>query len=350
VLVAVGMSVLVACGGGADKDEAGPAAAATVAPAAGSPTTVAGAATATSVPGETTPIGRDAACGSTTVSSRADFDARNGQYAAYLYGVNPSRPAVSFDVVQLLQGDDAARAYHADYPADQGGPPEGSYIVNAAWHTDESPVSADVSVWVQHPTDAGVIVPSTMERVLEPQFTSLGGPGFGLFWLTFRDGLVTGICQQDKEWHVEPTMASPAGNEDFGCGVPGTSSRADFDPRSGQYAVYLYGVNSTTQTVAFDVVQFLVGDDAARAYHEENPTDPNGPPNDYQIVNALKHTDEAVVAGAIRIFVSGSAGALGPSSLTDLPNSPRGRHPGYGLFYMTFSNGRISDMCQKYTP
>src|SRR5688500_2271571 len=52
--------------------------------------------------------------------------------------------------------------------------------------------------------------------------------------------------------------------------TPG-SSRADFDGRNGEFAVLLYEVDVRARSLAFDVIQFLVGEDAKREHLRQNP-------------------------------------------------------------------------------
>ncbi len=306
-----------------------------------------------SVPNPTAPT-----CADPATSSRSDFDPEGGQYAVYLYGVNASLRTVSFDVIQFLRGDDAVEAYRRDNPApagadpDAGGPPGGAYVVNAFVHTDQAAVATEVAVRVVDPSQPTVLVTTTLDRIpAGPR----GLPGLGLYWLSFRDGVVTQVCQQDSTARVggsTPEVGS-GGVLGTGCADLGTSSRSDFDPRRGQYAVYLYGVNSGLRTVAFDVVQFLVGDDAAQAYHRDNPTDPGGPPGAYYLVNAYENTDEAAVDGGarVRLVDPSRPAALVSGELADvLSQVTVGSHPAYGLYWLTLDDGHVTDICQQATP
>jgi hypothetical protein len=81
------------------------------------------------------------------------------------------------------------------------------------------------------------------------------------------------------------------------------SSPDTFDPSGGMYAVYLTGLNPTGRRLAFDLVQFLTGDSVTAAYHRDNPSDPEGPPNDYYIVNASPGTHALTVAPYVRIWL-----------------------------------------------
>jgi hypothetical protein len=303
------------------------------------------------------PFDTASTCADEGVSSGAGFDSQSGHYPVYLYSVNTTRQTVAFDVVQIVVGDEAVAAYHRDDPTEPGPPPNGSWLVNALEHTDEAPVASDVRVRLVHYSDSAGVAPTIIPGTLDDILTNTIVGGDRVFWLALRDGVVTQVCRDPRSWDTTPTDANsdqfdpPPGSEVTTCAGAGTTSRTDFDPAGGLYAVYLYGVDTTNETVAFDVVQNLVGDDAARAYHEQHPEDPSGPPNDYLIVNALVRTDEAVVAPGARVRLLHLSGALVGSELGDIrTHPPGGRHPGYGLYWLTFDRYQVTDICQRYTP
>ena len=97
-----------------------------------------------------------------------------------------------------------------------------------------------------------------------------------------------------------------------------------------------------------------MGDDAIPVWKqnpEDHPDDPNGPPNDYLIVDALEHTDEATVAGDAQVLGRHGSGVVVAADFADIPNlNPAGRHPGYGLYWLTFSEGTVTEICQQFTP
>lgn len=133
----------------------------------------------------------------------------------------------------------------------------------------------------------------------------------------------------------------------------GTSSRADFDHQNGDYAAFVYRVDVPRRELSFDVVQFLVGDAATNAYHQHEPgAAPGGPPNDYYIVNALKHVDQATAAGdaRIRILDANNLPNIVAATINDLANlAPQGDE-GLGLFWLRFHDSVVTDICQQYQP
>ena len=166
------LSVLAGCGDGGDSGNGGTAVtpssvAETVAP--GAPATTAGPA-----PFDAT-FASDTLCSDPARSSRADFDPRGGRYPAHLFGVNTTRRTLMFDVVQVLAGDEATRAFHADNPSDPGGAPNGSWLVNAFVHTDQAPVADTVDVRISGFGESPVLVPGTFARLPQDTGVSRGG-------------------------------------------------------------------------------------------------------------------------------------------------------------------------------
>ncbi len=298
LVAAVALIALAACSGSDEPSETS------------SPTTQVSAPSSTAVAttvvtelGPDVPFDTATTCADETVSSRADFDPQNGHYPVFLYGVNRTRQTVAFDVIQVVVD------------------PGGRSVVNALEHTDEASVAGDVRVRLGTFGEDPALVAGTLSELLQRQ-----GVGERIFWLAFRNGTVTQLCQELRGLPLDLAELLAGGSGGFDCGGLGTSSRADFDPQSGSYMAYLYGVDTTRGTVAFDVVQMLWGDDAVRAWQQEDhPDDPNGPPNDYLIVNAFEHTDEAVVAeGAqVRLWRPSGVMATGRS-----PTSSATRRPG----------------------
>ena len=146
--------------------------------------------------------------------------------------------------------------------------------------------------------------------------------------------------------------SSPPDGLTGSCRATRGSSRADFNGREGEFVVLLYEVDVRGRSLSFDVIQFLVGEDAVKEHRRLNPGDPLGPPNDYVTANALERIDRAMVTANPRVRV------LGPDHVTlvawsfeQLPPPERvGRRPGLGLHTLTFQDGLVTDICQLFTP
>lgn len=154
------------------------------------------------------------------------------------------------------------------------------------------------------------------------------------------------------------TTTSTTALDDQACST-GQSSPAQFEAESGQYAVYLTGVEVAGRRLSFDVIQFLVGDDAARAYHREVPDDPDGP-GDYYIANESKQVRQAPVGEGVRVRLvrlreDGDAD-LDPGTFEELPgylakDKPTG-DPALSSnpFWLTLESGAVTDLCEQYVP
>jgi hypothetical protein len=126
------------------------------------------------------------------------------------------------------------------------------------------------------------------------------------------------------------------------------NSPAEFDDAAGQYAALLTAVSTADATISFDVVQWLVGDDADAAYEAETG-DPSGVPNDYFILNESDQVRTSPVADSADIrmidMTSGDVTLARPASLADLADG----FEGFPV-WLTFDAGTIVGVCQQYVP
>jgi hypothetical protein len=140
------------------------------------------------------------------------------------------------------------------------------------------------------------------------------------------------------------------------------SSPSLYDPTHGTYAVYLTGIDPGPRTLTFDVIQWLVGDDAVQAYHRDNPEDPDGPPNDYYIVNESPKTFTSVVAQTVKVRLvrlaqTGDA-SLKPGTFDELPaylSNPQTRDPdsnalSFFSYWLTIKDSQIVGICEQFRP
>jgi hypothetical protein len=124
--------------------------------------------------------------------------------------------------------------------------------------------------------------------------------------------------------------------------------------RDGRHPVYLTEIDVAGSTVEFDLLQYLVGDDA-EAYEDAHP-DEYGEGDDYD--ESPFHNDNPrlrrlpVAAGA-RVFVQGRTyGCDGPhaTTLAALPGylgrntAPGSDHLGYQAFWLTAQDGIVVDL------
>ena len=141
-----------------------------------------------------------------------------------------------------------------------------------------------------------------------------------------------------------------------------TSSPATYDPSGGTYAVYLTGLDVRRRTVSFDVIQFLVGADAVRAFHQSNPGASGGPPNDYWIVNASLRLYSSSVSPQVSVSLvqptNHGLDFASPATWSDLPGHLRQEKPpdvadhrlSVEPYWLTLHEGIVRSICEQYTP
>lgn len=137
------------------------------------------------------------------------------------------------------------------------------------------------------------------------------------------------------------------------------NSPSGFDPKKGTYAVYLTGLDVASRKVTFDVVQFLVGTDAAKAFKLAHPEETDGPPNDYFITNANTLLRTALASPTVGVYLvrlaTTSDASLKAGTFPELPTyfaaTPSGDgHLSPNPFWLTMSNGSISRICEQFVP
>lgn len=141
-----------------------------------------------------------------------------------------------------------------------------------------------------------------------------------------------------------------------------TSSPAVYDPAQGVYAVFITGIDVADRTLTYDVIQLLIGDDATRAYHRDHPEDPEGPPNDYYIVNESPRSYTSPVASNVRVrltrFAQTGTPGLEPGSFDELPgylDNPLYRDPNSDAlsafaYWLSIEGSKIVDICETWHP
>lgn len=182
-------------------------------------------------------------------------------------------------------------------------------------------------------------------------------------------GLMLTSCQEN---HSDTTSASTASSpdpvqttstttvDDQRCSTA-QSSPGQFEAESGQYAVYLTGLDVAQRRLSFDVIQFLGGDEATRAYHRDFPDEPGGPPpNDYYIVNESNQVREATVGEDVQVRLvrlrEDSDAGHDPGTFEELPTYLAGYKPtdqpnlSYNPFWLTLQNSHVTGLCEQYIP
>ena len=113
-----------------------------------------------------------------------------------------------------------------------------------------------------------------------------------------------------------------------------TSPGSDLDLDDGKHPVYITAIDVGAHTMTFDVIQFLTGQDAIDAYQAANPGDPEGPPNDYFILNENSKLRTAPVAATPTVMLvrlsEDSDADLDPGTFEELPAYLAASPPGDG--------------------
>lgn len=135
---------------------------------------------------------------------------------------------------------------------------------------------------------------------------------------------------------------------------PPGSSPAVFDNTTGTYAAIIESIDTDSLVVTFDVVQWLSGQDATDAYHQQHPDDSNGPPNDYWIRNdnpTLRDAPVAADADVLLVRLSTDSSAdVSAGTLTELPAYFTQTPLPFTLYWLTFDAETIVGICEQYTP
>jgi hypothetical protein len=154
---------------------------------------------------------------------------------------------------------------------------------------------------------------------------------------------------------VPPGQASSSGEEPAAAPV----DQPGYELPDGRHPVLLHAADLPGRTLTVDVIQFLTGQAAIDAYQEDHPEDPDGPPNDYYILNVNPRLRTLPVAADDEIEVvllRPSAGAeLQPSSwerlLDDLAGAPSDQDlVSYNPFWLTLDDGIVTRIEEQYLP
>jgi hypothetical protein len=129
----------------------------------------------------------------------------------------------------------------------------------------------------------------------------------------------------------------------------------------GRHPVLLTELDPTSRSVTFDLIQFLTGPEAADAYAEDVPEDPDpGPPNDYWIRNVSSQLRTLPIADDVAVSVirlGEASGAEGvpwtleqlPAHLAEQVGGPDD-HLGFSPWWLTVEDGVVVAIDEQYTP
>ncbi len=158
-----------------------------------------------------------------------------------------------------------------------------------------------------------------------------------------------------------PTPTVSGGTTATGGATTAPSSPAPILP-DGRSAVYLTKMDVGKRTVTFDLIDFLTGDAAKKAWKKAYPDDSDdGPPNDYFIVNdnpklrTLPAMDSLVLKVVDQDNQDGSANkavdfADAPAYFKSIKPDTSDHRIAWNPFWITVKGGQIIKMEEQFLP
>ena len=129
----------------------------------------------------------------------------------------------------------------------------------------------------------------------------------------------------------------------------------------GRSAVYLTGLDTSKNTATFDLIEFLTGDKAKAEWKKEHPDQPDGPDNDYMIINNNKKLRTLPVDPKAKCAVLATLGSTDPKTITfaALPAFLKKRNKGMTItppqisvlpFWLTVKHGKVTAFEEQFLP
>jgi hypothetical protein len=150
-----------------------------------------------------------------------------------------------------------------------------------------------------------------------------------------------------------PTPITPLTPAAEPAAVTEPSPRPATDLEDGQHAARIEDIDVDRRQITVDVVQFLMGEDAARAAAEDG-ADEVPPPNDYYIRNANPRLRTLSVARDAPITINTLGAAESGNSAQDIAKSLDQLAAidslERGVFWLTVSGGTVTRIAEQYTP
>lgn len=179
--------------------------------------------------------------------------------------------------------------------------------------------------------------------------------------VTVTAGLALSGCSD-----ATPTPAAPAAPEATtaeatiaATAKPSPSASPSPVLADGRSAVYLTGLGA--KTISFDLIDFLTGDAAKAQWKKEHPDNPDGPDNDYMIVNNNTKLRTLPVATDAKIVVLASLGSTDTKTIdfAALPAALKEQQKGITLtapqiavlpFWLTVKEGSVVKVEEQFVP
>ena len=161
------------------------------------------------------------------------------------------------------------------------------------------------------------------------------------------------------------TTSAPAGANAGTGAAPAKSGGATASATpvlaDGRSAAYLTGLNTSKRTTTFDLIDFLTGDKAKAEWKKEHPEQPDGPDNDYLIVNNNKKLRTLPVDPKAKVLVLATLGSTDHKTITfaALPAFLKQRNKGLTVtppqinvlpFWLTVKHGTVTGFEEQFLP
>ena len=165
-----------------------------------------------------------------------------------------------------------------------------------------------------------------------------------------------------------PTSAPATTGANAGVGAaPAKSDPATTTPPAapvladGRSAVYLTGLDTAAKTTTFDLIEFLTGPAAKAEWKKEHPEQPDGPDNDYMIINNNKKLRTLPVDPKANCRVLATLGGIDTKTVTftALPGFLKKRNKGVAVtppqismlpFWLTVKHGTVTGFEEQFLP
>jgi hypothetical protein len=125
---------------------------------------------------------------------------------------------------------------------------------------------------------------------------------------------------------------------------------------NGRVPAYLKTLDLNQRQLTYDQIQFLTGTEAKKAWVKDHPDQPDGPDNDYYILNVNPKLYTVSIAANATVTLANLAKNPSvegsPASLEDLAAGLKKRPTGFDgpPFWLTISGGSITKIEEQYVP
>ncbi|MFI5895157.1 hypothetical protein ACIA5D_34160 [Actinoplanes sp. NPDC051513] len=129
----------------------------------------------------------------------------------------------------------------------------------------------------------------------------------------------------------------------------------------GRSPVYLTGLDATKNTVTFDLIEFLTGEAAKAEWKKQHPDQPDGPDNDYMIINNNTKLRTLPAAAGATCVVLATLGGTDTKTITfaALPAFLEKQNEGITIdahhlsvlpFWLTVRRGSVVKLEEQFLP